>query len=275
MIFNTNITKLLNPPPASANFNIFFQICKMHIHPHNKAGSNFKEHFVHFLMLFLAVLLGAVAENLRENHIENNNEREYLTSLVEDLGQDTLRLNSCINSRLEKNVNAQKLISLLGNDKIENTKDVYYLSRLMTKVETFEGVDGTFNQLQYSGGFKVIRHKKIIKKINDYLFIRKNIYSLNKTEEEILIQFRIATSKVVNSSLFSKMLDVEKNKQYKYYIKPLDKDEPLFSYNKTDINNLIYWTSSENGNQTSNMNQMKILKMEAIDLINLITSANK
>ena len=88
----------------------------MHIHPHNKAGSNFKEHFVHFLMLFLAVLLGAVAENLRENHIENNNEREYLTSLVEDLGQDTLRLNSCINSRLEKNVNAQKLISLLGND---------------------------------------------------------------------------------------------------------------------------------------------------------------
>ena len=158
-------------------------------------------------MLFLAVLLGALAENFRENVIENKNEHEYLTSLVEDLSQDTIRLNSCINSRMEKSVHAQKLISILGDNKIENTKDVYYLSRLMTKVETFEGVDGTFNQLQYSGGYKVIRDKHIIKKINDYLFIRKNIYSLNKTEEEILIQFRIATSKVVNSNLFSTMLD--------------------------------------------------------------------
>jgi len=247
----------------------------MHIHPPHKGGSNFKEHFIHFLMLFLAVLLGALAENFRENVIENKNEHEYLTSLVYDLSQDTTRLNSCINSRMEKNVNAQKLISILGEDKIENTKDVYYFSRLMTKVETFEGVDGTFNQLQYSGGYKVIRDRHIIKKINDYLFIRKNIYALNKTEEEILIQFRLATAKVVNADLFSHMLDVEKNKEYKYFIKPLDKNEPLFSYNKSDINNLVFWISSENGNQTSNMNQMKMLKKEAINLINLITEATK
>ena len=236
----------------------------------NKGRFRFKEHFLNFLMLFLAVLLGAVAENLREKHIQNTDEYEYLTSLVEDLSQDTARLNTCISSRMEKDVNAQNLISILSIDKIENTKDIYYLTRLMTKVETFEGVDGTLNQLQFSGGFKVISNKKIVKEINDYLFIKKNINELKKTEEEILIQLRLSSSKIVNANLFSKMLDVNKNKDYKYYIKPLDKNEPLFSTKKEDINDLIYWISSENGNQTSNMNQMKLLKNEAVNLINLI-----
>jgi len=236
----------------------------------NKGRFRFKEHFLNFLMLFLAVLLGAVAENLREKHIQNTDEYEYLTSLVEDLSQDTARLNTCISSRMEKDVNAQKLISILSIDKIENTKDIYYLTRLMTKVETFEGVDGTLNQLQFSGGFKVISNKKIVKEINDYLFIKKNINELKKTEEEILIQLRLSSSKIVNANLFSKMLDVNKNKDYKYFIKPLDKNEPLFSTKKEDINDLIYWISSENGNQTSNMNQMKLLKNEAVNLINLI-----
>ena len=90
----------------------------MHIHPPYKPGSNFKEHFIHFLMLFLAVLLGALAENYRENYIEKNKEREYLSSLMYDLSQDTLRLNSCINSRIEKNKNATKLISLLKTNSI-------------------------------------------------------------------------------------------------------------------------------------------------------------
>ena len=88
----------------------------------NKGRFRFKEHFLNFLMLFLAVLLGAVAENLREKHIQNTDEYEYLTSLVEDLSQDTARLNTCISSRMEKDVNAQNLISILSIDKIENTK---------------------------------------------------------------------------------------------------------------------------------------------------------
>jgi hypothetical protein len=46
----------------------------------------------------------------------------------------------------------------------------------------------------------------------------------------------------------------------------------FFSNNKSDINNLIYWTSSENGNQSSNMNQMKALKNKGVNLINLIKS---
>lgn len=244
----------------------------MHIHPPHKSGSDFKEHLLHFFMLFMAVVLGAVAENLRENYLDKTKETEYLSSLVSDLGHDKINLNKCINARAEKTIVGNKLISLLSKEKISNEKDIYYYTRLMTKVETFEGVDGALNQLQYSDGFRLIENKEIIKKINDYLYIRKSVYALNKTEEEILIQFRIASSQVVKAGTFSEMLNVEKNKKYKYFIKPLENDEKLFSYDKTNLNNLVYWTSSENGNQSTNMNQMALLEKKGNELIDLIKS---
>ena len=244
----------------------------MHIHPPHKSSSNFKEHFIHFLMLFLAVLLGAIAENFRENLMEKNKEHEYLTSLVFDLSQDTTRLNSCINSRNEKNGNASKLISLLSQPVITNSKDIYYLSRLMTRVESFEGVDGTLNQLQYSGGFRVIENKKIIKEINNYLYLRKNVYNFNNIEETLLLQLRNSISEIVKADVFSQMLNPELNKDYKYFIKPLDKEESLFSYDKTKLNSLIYWISSEKGNQALSLNQMNMLKNKGKELIKLIES---
>jgi hypothetical protein len=71
------------------------------------------------------------------------------------------------------------------------------------------------------------------------------------------------------------MLDPVQNKNYKYFIKPLDKNELLFSYSHPDINNLIYWISSEDGNIVLNMNQMELLKNKGKDLINLIKSEMK
>jgi len=131
----------------------------MHIHPPHKSSSNFKDHLVHFLMLFLAVLLGALAENYRENYIEKNKMKEYLTALVDDLSQDTVNLNTCINSRYIKNANTSNLISLLSQPKITNTKEIYFLTRLITRVETFEGVEGTLNELEFSGGYRIIENK--------------------------------------------------------------------------------------------------------------------
>lgn len=247
----------------------------MHIHPPHKSGSDFKEHLLHFFMLFMAVVLGAVAENLRENYLDKTKETEYLRSLVSDLGHDKINLTKCINARAEKTIVGKKLITLLSKEKISNEKDIYYYTRLMTRVETFEGVDGALNQLQYSDGFRLIENKEIIRKINDYLYIRKSVYALNKTEEEILIQFRIASSQVVKAGTFSEMLNVEKNKSYKYFIKPLEKDEKLFSYEKTNLNNLVYWTSSEIGNQSTNMNQMALLEKTGNELIDLIKSELK
>ena len=101
----------------------------MHIHPpKSKEGLELREHFLHFIMLFLAVILGAIAENTREKYIENSREHEYLYFLVNDLSQDTLQLNKCIKARQEKIVGSSKLITLLNNSGLQTSQKCFLVS---------------------------------------------------------------------------------------------------------------------------------------------------
>ena len=60
----------------------------MEVHHHPKVEKkNFKEYFLEFLMIFLAVTLGFFAENIREHYTEKTNAREYLESFRDELLQ--------------------------------------------------------------------------------------------------------------------------------------------------------------------------------------------
>ena len=68
---------------------------EVHHHP-NIEKKNLKDHFLEFLMIFLAVTMGFFAENIRESIVNNHKEKEYIISLVEDLEADTAKLNQGI-----------------------------------------------------------------------------------------------------------------------------------------------------------------------------------
>jgi hypothetical protein len=53
-------------------------------------------YFLEFLMLFLAVSLGFVAENYREQQVEAQNELHYMKSFLHDLHSDTLSLSNSL-----------------------------------------------------------------------------------------------------------------------------------------------------------------------------------
>ena len=63
---------------------------EVHHHPH-VAKKNFKEYFLEFLMIFLAVTLGFIAENIRESFTEHRQQKEYIVSFYEDLKTDTIK----------------------------------------------------------------------------------------------------------------------------------------------------------------------------------------
>src|SRR6266487_1581243 len=52
-------------------------------HLHHAPGKNFWHYFYEFLMLFLAVFCGFLAENQREHMIEHQKEKEYIKSFAE------------------------------------------------------------------------------------------------------------------------------------------------------------------------------------------------
>jgi hypothetical protein len=240
-----------------------------------KETAHFKEYFLQFFMLFLAIILGAVGENYREQYtaevVERNMERETLQAMANDLYMDVMNLEKSIKHKSNKEVLAKKLIeSISKKDISSHTKDIYYNARVMTTREAFSASEGAVTQLQNSGGYSMIKSKIIIEQINKYNYLKAKIYKLNDTEEHILIQYRIAASKIFNAEIFSNMLNAEQYKSYTYNIKPLEKNVPLFSNNPALINEFVFWVSSANGNQSSNRAQMILLKQHANELIKSI-----
>ena len=66
---------------------------EVHAHTHT-ARKKWIHYFWEFLMLFLAVFCGFLAENIREHKIEQHRAKEFSRSLVEDLQNDTAAINS-------------------------------------------------------------------------------------------------------------------------------------------------------------------------------------
>src|SRR5450432_1671017 len=70
---------------------------EVHHHPHVPHGSKkFKDYFLEFLMIFLAVSMGFFAENVREYITDKNHVEELSGQLREDLKNDTANVQKLI-----------------------------------------------------------------------------------------------------------------------------------------------------------------------------------
>lgn len=72
---------------------------EVHHHPHVEK-KNFKEYFLEFLMIFLAVTLGFIAENLREHFSETKIAHQNIEDYRNDLLQNQKQF-KYYNNRLE------------------------------------------------------------------------------------------------------------------------------------------------------------------------------
>src|SRR3954464_12621802 len=81
----------INPTKDSAtiNPNQETENMEVHKHPHHVTHKKkWAEYVLEFFMLFLAVFLGFVAENIREHSAEQRRGKEYINSFVQDLKKD-------------------------------------------------------------------------------------------------------------------------------------------------------------------------------------------
>jgi len=132
----------------------------VHTHTHTPR-KKFTHYLWEFLMLFLAVFCGFLAENFREHQVEKNRGRQYMLSLYEDLKTDTTRLSDML---------------LYDDDKIaalsdmEACYDSINMNRLPTECMTklilhsranrsFAITDRTIAQLFNAGGFRILNKK--------------------------------------------------------------------------------------------------------------------
>ncbi len=86
----------------------------MEVHHHPKVEKKrFKEYFLEFLMIFLAVTMGFFAENIREYFSNNERVTQLSEQLVQELKKDTASLNETIAYQTNLQRNADSVFKML------------------------------------------------------------------------------------------------------------------------------------------------------------------
>ena len=163
---------------------------EVHHHPdlHHKR-KKFSEYFLEFLMIFLAVSMGFIAENLRERQTERSKEKEYIVGLVRDLQEDTADLKVNIKHNKAKVAGIDTLLSLSGQDisTPENRQLFYRCCRqYMNSVDFFKNTDVTLAQLKSTGGYRLIQKDSAAHKIAAYDLSIPRIYEQEQTYDKSL-----------------------------------------------------------------------------------------
>ena len=135
----------------------------MEVHAHTHTSRKKWTHYLwEFLMLFLAVFCGFLAEYRLEHLIENQREKKYAASLLEDLINDTLDLNNSIPYWKTYNSRIDTIRNEIEKDPL--SRDPFLLYRCVSTLQhnnIFLYHDRTIGQLKYSGNFRIIRPKAV------------------------------------------------------------------------------------------------------------------
>src|SRR5437868_1990185 len=137
------------------NLNKETETMEVHKHPHHVTHKKkWGEYLLEFFMLFLAVFLGFIAENIREHQVETNREQEYIKSLTEDLDDDIHNLDSMIVFEQTGLKELDTLINLLDDPALakQNGDELYFVARQGPREYPFPINSRTLDQLKGSGG---------------------------------------------------------------------------------------------------------------------------
>ncbi len=142
---------------------------EVHHHP-TIEKKNFKEYFLEFLMIFLAVTLGFFAENVREDISDNGKEKQYVNSLYDDMRQDSIRINATLGFASRQIQKIDSLIYII-NQRLPDSNEIntaYFCARIATRLFYFEETDRTIQQLNNTGNFRLIKNIALADSIIEY-----------------------------------------------------------------------------------------------------------
>jgi hypothetical protein len=144
---------------------------EVHHHP-NIEKKNFKEYFLEFIMIFLAVTMGFFAENIREHFVNKEKENQYIKSFYEDLSNDERNLPELIESiRYSQLIPGDSLPALLSKaSTTTRANNIYRFFRIIIRQQGINVfvTSRTIEQLKNAGEMRLITNKQIADNLVDY-----------------------------------------------------------------------------------------------------------
>ena len=144
---------------------------EVHHHTHPAHGKKtWKNYFWEFLMLFLAVFCGFLAEYQLEHKIEGDRVEKYMHDMVENLKYDTTRVsvNLPSNREIRKDLDSFRYEIKNAISGQANTNLLYYFSLKINDYNQVAFNKSAITQLKNSGQLRLVKNDALVNEILDY-----------------------------------------------------------------------------------------------------------
>jgi hypothetical protein len=204
---------------------------EVHAHTHTPR-KKWTHYFWEFLMLFLAVFCGFLAENKREHMVEKQRAKVYAANLYEELKKDTANFDTTIKNHITV-IGKLDSFCLYSTEKASRNVTngmLYYYSAFATSVNFFISGNTTIEQLKSSGNLRIMGNE-VSQKISEYskkLSELENEYRLFRSEFEKIetLYFKIFDGYITRSlSSYGSIYDIKRDSVFKLNL-PLINDDP-------------------------------------------------
>jgi hypothetical protein len=250
-------------------------------HPHHPTHKKkWSEYIIEFVMLFAAVTLGFLAENLREHQIMSHRVEQNKIAILKDLQADSINISraldiedSCIYrfNRVNNILYLAKKNKITQNQLIDSIKKI---DKLIAYSTTLYVNNSSFKNMQSSGILSYLDEGELKNTLASYYEVNfKSIEAANVFFDQVGIAFNnylpIGVGKIIRENQkFSKEYVTNDMKGYEEFLFSLDKTKNIlqsdeFIYEVQKYYNWIFiYRISLNGAKKNNDKLLKLLRSE-------------
>jgi hypothetical protein len=269
------------PRPQTSNVEPQTETMEVHKHPHHVMHKKkWDEYLLEFIMLFLAVFLGFIAENVREHQVEKQRAKEFAHLLVGDLATDTLELTTASHVLQTIIVSGDSLGTLLSNySKNVPGGKLYYYEYWSGWQWNVISQDATLQQLKASGALRYFK-TDVVRRLMDYEQSINVIYLLqNKYVPEKIANWNLV-QKVFDQRYFNLLDGIRQGARDSStraiavtdpnLIRFLNTDYQLISYDKASLQEIGNWAFNSSRNYRTTRRDVEHAKQKARELIGIL-----
>lgn len=252
----------------------------MEVHHHSHKPKNWKEYITEFIMLFAAVTLGFLAENLREHQVISHKIEQNKIAILKDLVADSVSIDnvlkaedSCVKTfnRINNYLYLAKTKKINYNQLIDSIKGTHNLIAYTT---TLYMNNSSFKNMQSSGLLSNLEEGEFKNTLATYYEVNfKSIESANEFFDQVGIVFNnylpMGIGKLVRENyITSKEFELNDPATYENFMLILNKtkniiqsDEFIYEIQKY-YNYIFIYRNALKKTEKSNHKLLKLLRSE-------------
>jgi hypothetical protein len=184
---------------------------EVHAHTHTPR-KKWAHYFWEFLMLFLAVFCGFLAEYQLEHIIEKDREKVYVKNMVEDLKSDTAAYREYARTNMSVFNAIDSLIQLLKSpERKTKANRIYFLARTLSmRADVLFANERTYDQMKSSGQLRLIHSQTVSDSVSYYYNSLKQISNQNNRISARIDEYFLSMNKLFDAEILLKIFKERK-----------------------------------------------------------------